>query len=97
MSKSKHKVIKRIRINIFENSKQEIKIKFLSDFAYEKIIWVHELATKLDTLELTDKDGKPMGSRWIIKAIDTFSVDIYPTKNQKLQAIYIDSQHVEES
>ena len=43
---------------------------------------ISELTTKLDTLELTDKDGKPQGSGWSRISIDQFCVDIYQTNSR---------------
>ena len=40
-----------------------------------------ELATMMDTLELTDKDKKSLGSGWAIKAIDKLCADLCLTKD----------------
>ena len=45
----------------------------------EKLI--NELATMMDTLYLTDKDGKPIGSGWKIQTINKLCVDIFQTKH----------------
>jgi len=41
---------------------------------------VNEMATKLDTLELVDDNGKPLGSNWSLKSIDKLAIDVYETK-----------------
>ncbi|MFM7983208.1 MAG: hypothetical protein ACKPKO_28195, partial [Candidatus Fonsibacter sp.] len=41
---------------------------------------VNEMATKLETLELVDDDGKPLGTGWTLKSIDTLAIDVYETK-----------------
>ena len=38
---------------------------------------IDELATKFDTAELPNNEGKPICSGWYVKSIDSFSVDIY--------------------
>ena len=37
---------------------------------------INELATMMDTLYLTDKDGKPIGSGWQIHSINKLCVDV---------------------
>ncbi|MFM7977723.1 MAG: hypothetical protein ACKPKO_00265, partial [Candidatus Fonsibacter sp.] len=41
---------------------------------------VNEMATKLDTLELVDDNGKPLGSGSSLKSIDKLAIDVYETK-----------------
>ena len=42
---------------------------------------INELATMMDTLYLTDKDGKPIGSGWKIQTINKLCVDIFQTRD----------------
>ncbi|MFM7979339.1 MAG: hypothetical protein ACKPKO_08500 [Candidatus Fonsibacter sp.] len=41
---------------------------------------VNDMATKLDTLELIDDDGKPLGPGWALKPIDKLAIDVYEAK-----------------
>ena len=49
-----------------------------------------ELATKIDTLELTNKNGKALGTGWVEKAIDQFCVDIYQIRDAR-RSTYIET------
>ncbi|MFM7988997.1 MAG: hypothetical protein ACKPKO_57760, partial [Candidatus Fonsibacter sp.] len=40
----------------------------------------NEMATKLDTLELVDDNGKALGSGWAIESIDKLAIDVFETK-----------------
>ena len=42
---------------------------------------MHELATMMDTLYLTDKDSKPIGSGWKLPPINKSCVDIFQTRD----------------
>ena len=42
---------------------------------------INELATLMDTLYVTDKDGKPIVSGWNIQAIYKLCVDIFQTRD----------------
>ncbi|MFM7988683.1 MAG: hypothetical protein ACKPKO_56160, partial [Candidatus Fonsibacter sp.] len=41
---------------------------------------VNGMATKLDTLELVNDDGKPLGSSWALKPINKLAIAVYETK-----------------
>ena len=42
---------------------------------------IAEVIIKMDTLEVTDPNGKPLGGKWSIKSTDKLAVDIFEKRN----------------
>ena len=61
------------------NKKVSVVAKSIVKAVVEKQL--NELATMMDTLYLTDKDGKPIGSGWKIQTINMLCVDIFQTRD----------------